>query len=393
VRERLLAPGLRFRANPAYDVVVLDRLDAEARSRLAASGDDAEAYGALVPRPGSAGDLRSLSHDLALLLLTLAEPGPLPGYVARRLGPEAEPTVRRLVLDGVLQVELDGAFVDGPRAGDLLAGTWPADGEVARLDEAALRYGQELAAWLPEDALAGRLYRYGRAPLSPGLRARFGPDAEVARVLGVAPGGAVAGAVAAAGWARPAPPPGWTHPWWEWTPARRGAAPASAAMVKLYVSPRVEDAVDALAAAAPTIARMPGVLGFKVGAGLGGLCRPDKVVVYLDGRESLLALATRLGADLAGVRAHGVPFTAPVTTDRLLSWGVDPPAPDGVARRTSWRGWLVANLAHSLRQARAAGPGRLEPWRFAVERLRLAGVDPRTWTPSGGFWREGVDAR
>ena len=30
----------------------------------------------------------------------------------------------------------------------------------------------------------------------------------------------------------------------------------------------------------------------------------------------------------------------------------------------------------------------LEPWRFALERLRLAGIDTDTWVPASGMWRE-----
>ena len=31
----------------------------------------------------------------------------------------------------------------------------------------------------------------------------------------------------------------------------------------------------------------------------------------------------------------------------------------------------------------------MEPWRFALERLRLEGVDTATWTPGALLWREG----
>ena len=59
---------------------------------------------------------RSATSDLALLLLTLRDPGPLPAFAAQRLGEEAEEAVARLVLDGVLELEQDGRFVSG-RAG------------------------------------------------------------------------------------------------------------------------------------------------------------------------------------------------------------------------------------------------------------------------------------
>jgi hypothetical protein len=73
----------------------------------------------------------------------------------------------------------------------------------------------------------------------------------------------------------------------------------------------------------------------------------------------------------------------------------------------SWRLWLTNRLARALIAAVAAPssalplPGvsgaaglagaaageTMEPWRFAVERLRLEGVDTDSWTPGGSLWR------
>jgi hypothetical protein len=33
----------------------------------------------------------------------------------------------------------------------------------------------------------------------------------------------------------------------------------------------------------------------------------------------------------------------------------------------------------------------MEPWRFAVERLRLEGIDTDSWTPGGSLWRRQGD--
>jgi hypothetical protein len=42
-------------------------------------------------------------------------------------------------------------------------------------------------------------------------------------------------------------------------------------------------------------------------------------------------------------------------------------------------------LARDLLAARqAAAP---EPWRFALDRLRLEGVDTETWTPGALLWK------
>ena len=59
---------------------------------------------------------------------------------------------------------------------------------------------------------------------------------------------------------------------------------------------------------------------------------------------------------LGSCPAHGVPFTAEISPDGLLSWGADPPGrsfSDG-ADSTSWRMWVTRRLAEYLT---VAGPG------------------------------------
>jgi hypothetical protein len=85
-----------------------------------------------------------------------------------------------------------------------------------------------------------------------------------------------------------------------------------------------------------------------------------------------------------------VPFTAAVTLDGLLSWGADPPVPGDGAAATSWRLWVSECLGGYLCDVRASGSGELEPAQFALERLRLAGIDTETWVPSSGMWREAL---
>ena len=45
-------------------------------------------------------------------------------------------------------------------------------------------------------------------------------------------------------------------------------------------------------------------------------------------------------------------------------------------------------LAEYLESARSDTENALQPWQFALERLRLAGIDTDTWVPAGGMWRE-----
>jgi len=89
-----------------------------------------------------------------------------------------------------------------------------------------------------------------------------------------------------------------------------------------------------------------------------------------------------LGRSLRGCPAQGVPFTADVGGNGLLSCGVDPPPGDVAA---SWRSWITKRLADSLTTRRGTGRGELVT--AALADLRLAGVDPDLWRPTAEFFR------
>jgi hypothetical protein len=165
---------------------------------------------------------------------------------------------------------------------------------------------------------------------------------------------------------------------------------------KLYVSPRAEVLAESFGAvlAALTAAR---ALQFKVGSDAGGVLRPDKIVAYFPSYERLAAAADSVLQRLDGAPAQGVPFTAEIGGGGLLSWGVDPPDAERSVLgggRESWRVWVAHRLAWALIAGRgnisegAEGTQGYEPWRFALERVRLEGVDTETWTPSATLWKE-----
>jgi hypothetical protein len=370
-----------LRANPAYELVLFDRLPPGERERLEVLRNDPDLYGVLRPREGGPRlGVKSVGRETALLFLTLREPGPLPSYVRAVLGEETARTVSRLVADGILEVERDGAFVSGPAAfeeGEGEAGR----GRLAELSVAALRYGQALAVDEPL-ALSLRLYSYNHRPLTPGWKRLLASPEAVQAHLGIAQGGAHRRLLDRV-WAAQEPSEAWLS--WRLRSGEtllRGAG----ATFKLYVSPVPEalagsfgEILEAFAAA-----RTP---HFKIGAGAAGLLRPDKIVAYFPDFERLARAAGAIASRVEGIAAQGVPFTSEIAGGGLLSWGTDPPAGTGAWRRNeSWRLWLTHRLARALLDARAAGA--TEPWRFAIERMRLEGVDPETWTPKALLRRE-----
>jgi hypothetical protein len=374
-----------LRANPGYELVLLDRLAEEYRKALD-SGQ--ELYGVLRPRPGADLEPRTASPDTALLFLTLAEPAAVPAYVRGRLGADTDRVIARLVLDSVLEIESGGEFISGARAGEIVLGGHPVGGpgRIGVLSLAALRYGQELAACgMTDEPLALRLYCYGRRPVTPALAGRLGNQAAIETYLGCGVGGAAYAALDG-GWVRLPRVSSERAYWRSWAPRRERAATGRRdAAYKLYVSPDVEALGAAFAVVAGSLAGARGIRAFKVGTDVYGFCRPDKLVVHFDRLEDLQEGAARLRRELEGVPAHGVPFTAAVTTDGLLSWGADPPVPEGA--QMSWRMWVSERLAEFLVLGGSRG---LEPWQFALRRLGLAGVDTDRWIPASGMWEEAL---
>lgn len=151
---------------------------------------------------------------------------------------------------------------------------------------------------------------------------------------------------------------------------------------KLYVSPLLDGMRAAFGVVIPLLSDS-GALGFKVGAELPYLLRPDKLVLYFGDRAELDRVAAALAPALAGLTPHGVPFTCRCSADGLLSWGMDPPG----ATDQSWRSWLAARLARAMTDA--APPGRVAA---ALAQADALGVDSVTWEPRAVDWgRDGPD--
>jgi hypothetical protein len=224
---------------------------------------------------------------------------------------------------------------------------------------------------------------YGRRPVTPALRRQVSPQAIVGD----------ASKTLRASWIE-TPPTSTDSPWRSWQPRRLESRRArSSVSFKLYVSPTTETLPAAVAAVATALADAPGMTGFKVGRTVDAVARPDKMVAYFSSLEELHAAASRLRDQGGDCRPHGVPFTAGVTDDGLLSWAIDPPhGSTGGHARVSWRTWVTTRLADYLLDAPTGGgpgggPGGPgggpdgEPWQVALARLALDGVDTGNWVP------------
>jgi hypothetical protein len=373
-----------FRAHPSFELIVFDRLEAGERSALASLAGDPDFYGVL--RPGAPGlSLKSVNRNVALLFSTMSSPGRIPSYVKTELGPGYERFVAELVLDQIIQVEQQGTFLSGPAAKHLFL---PADSHheptsrISALSQDAVKHAQYLQIDDPS-MLAARIYFFNREPASPSRVSAFPSETEVARYLGIAKGGQHADRLRRNWKAAPADP--MSAGWIIWQNRRKSKPKGRSGFgFKLYVSPPFEAMPEAFSAALNAFTET-GVQRFKAGRDIYGLLRPDKLVAYFSSREHLDETASHLFTRLAGMPAHGVPFTCDLHGDGLLSWGMDPPRGTQVLpwqERQSWRLWVANKLAAALVSAKAQSPPPTEPWKFAVERVRFEGIETNSWTPS-----------
>ena len=251
--------------------------------------------------------------------------------------------------------------------GDALA---PSRGRLAELSLQGLRQAQELSGRSVDD-IALRLYRWNRLPTAAMRRI----EAEPMRVR------AIAARAAGVTWINDAPSQS-SGPWSFWRPRGEPLKPTGRCW-KVYVSPAPVHLAEAVYATLKAASGLP-VVSLKYSADAAGMLRPDKLVVHLETFEAVVVLASRLIETLEGCPVHGVPFTAELGGDGLVSFGCDPPpGSDAASRGGSWRMWVTQTLALGLIAPRAASQ---EPWEHALDEARRAGVDPATWAPKGDLW-------
>lgn len=378
-----------YRANPQYQLVVYDRLDAAVQAELAELATEPSFYGILEPDdPQSGLPVKAVDTDMALLFLTLRDAGPIPNYISAEMGSRSRQLFAELVLNNVLEMATSdgGQFVSGAQAHAVLpqrtaeVTTTAMGTATAQLSEAAVRYGALLAADHRNGSeLAQRLYAYNTIPISAEWR-RTLPDADAVRAfLGIEASSSPYNSD------KSAESNGWIA-----FRSRSSYAFPKHLPYKLYVSPQPKQLPTIWNTVVAAFAKH-NVPAFKVGNDAHGLLRPDKLVAYLPDMTALHAVADTLHSELAGIPAQGVPFTAPIDPDGLLSWGMDPPnSASDIAwhGRQSWRLWIAGQLATALVEACRADIA-IAPWRYALDKLTLLGVDTTSWTPQQTLWQNG----
>jgi len=377
-----------FRAGAAYDLVVFDRLPADEQIMLVELRADPDFYGVLRPRSGSGRTIKAVGKETALLWLTLQSPGPLPFFVLNQDSKDEGNPIPKLLLDGVLEVEEEGRFLSGCEAAawmarDRATPSPESRSQLALLSDAALYYGESLLFNDPRQ-LAIRLYGFGRQPVTPQWIQRLANREAVLSFLGAGNGTELRRRLDS-DWQETSNPkmPGWLV----WSSRKRSELALGDVHYKLYVSPAMTALPQVFSAVLEVAAARGG--RFKIGSDAAGLLRPDKMVLYFQDQEILFAVASELASRFKGIAAHGVPFSAEITRDGLLSWGMDPPESERLLNwqePESWRLWVVRRLAAAMIAAQSDSRPGMAPGKFALERLRHEGIDVDGWTPSLSIW-------
>ena len=374
---------LVFQVNPAFELIEHGNLPPPQKKVLGVLAEDPDQFGLLVSKELPALGVLAIDRASASLFESLQKPGRLPSE-------NRDPgEIARLVLDGILEVEWMGQYVTGPSASDCLftkkfEEPFPSD-SLSALSYAALRCIQDTPLEDPK-AIASWLYGYNCIPMSPSWARRFAGPEQIKNLLGLQPGGSVETILNDANYIHHQVP-GW-HTWQslsdEWESGDDSPT------YKLYVSPQPKVLAETLPVVASCFVQT-NVPTFKLGIDGFGLLRPDRLIAYFSEYPALEETSRVLQQALSVCPAHGVPFTAALTADGLLSWGIDPPRSGqipGWRGIESWRVWVTNLLARAVLRAKSLGDRAMEPWHYALLRLHLEGVQIDTWLPSVSMWKE-----
>jgi hypothetical protein len=374
---------LTFRSNPAYRLVLRDRLARHEIEQISAAGG--EDFGFLCPINQDHLPLRAIDAYSALLFFALQEPGTLPSFFRAELGSHARAAAKDLVLAGVFEVFLNGRFTSGASAlPELGATTSPATGDSVSEDSlAALRYGFQLQFRQPDD-LWPRLYFFNRYPLTPSWKRALSSTEQVCKFLHLSEG-QLARTISDKWTVRWPEPP--INPWIGFSPKRPDSA-TSDTKYKLYISPIPKDLPAVLDIVARQLAADHSGLAFKCSGDATHLLRPDKLVVYMDHFDELALLAEDLDSQLSQFLPHPVPFTARIGSRGILSWGIDPTGNGGTTEKESWRVWICKQLSVSLVQAQGDGVGMDGACAYALERIGAQGVSTASWAPLASIFKQ-----
>ena len=393
-----------FRLNPAFALVSWRDLSEDQRARLRLALPESENV-AIVHAPREAfRPIKALSEDLAWLIAELAPGRALSASLGPawwRSVPELRAILLELVLDGILEVRVDGRFTSGVAALRSLlpeesAPAFDAPTVEETATQALSREAIQSALVSPRKdplAVAILLYVFNRIPWSRSWRRRVSDDRALLRLLDLRDDGSwdgmPRGVVRRMASTRSGPTQEAFHRYWFLWRLSRTPIPRGRSVIKVYFSP-YPNALTEVFRAVRRSAPEAGALSMKVARALPGILRPDKLIVYFADPAPALIFARGIASTLKPIAGQGTPFTYQVDpASALVSLGVDPPRVSAPA--SSWRLFLTTKLSLAVLDARRTGTAK--PLEQIRAYLAFLGVDSRTWRPLRGDWAVEFNAK
>lgn len=377
----------QFRISPLFRLKEWNELSHQEKELISELHDEMEVYGVFSPlTPALTFSTKVAYRELAFVYLHLSHNGSLPHYATILPEDSFGNAIAQLVLDQVLEIEWNGKFVRGANATEALFGkNMFDDNQVSDYLGLLSKQGIEYALHFDNidmRTIANRLYTYNTQPCDSLVKTIFANESDtrdfVFSVSRKEPGSLLNNE-----WDLLSDPE--TDHWLGWTRQSFKNSPLiqkHCSTYKLYISPVVRDMPGVMAIVLPVLSSSD-AFHFKIGNGIQGLLRPDKMVAYFENKLSLLAVAEKLKDKLNGFTAQGVPFTAQVDDKGILSWGVDPPTTEVLesVEGGSWRCKVTDLLALGIMQAKTEKLDQQQAINLISSRMMVAGINPFNWMP------------
>lgn len=377
-----------FRSNHNYDLIPYEKLDEKNKRIFSKLSENSDFYGILVPKKDNTSlSIKAVCHNTARLYQTLVLPGKIPEDIELANGMEK---IEALIFDNIIEIKSDKTdnFVSGINAYDNIdfEESTNKKGALYNISKDALLYGQELEI-NEKHILASRLYFYNRQPLTPSLSEVFLSSKKVMEYFFMDEYGHNYN-LTRKNW-RPIKIKGeFGKAWASFESLSEEPVSDNNVTYKLYLSTNVDSLKKDLTNILKILSSSK-AFHLKIGKRITEMLRPDNFMIYFKNKDELMTTADNLKAVLSDTVPIGVPFTAEIFNDGLLSWGIDPPnnyKKSFLLRQESWRSWICGQLASSIIDAKKE-KNSLESWRFATKKLRLMGIDTERWIPPESLWK------
>lgn len=386
-----------FRLNPVFAVKPVAELTEKQRTSFRRILSGKNVYSLLHAPRGEKLSVKALNRELTEFLEHLAEPrkmSDLPPRFTEDAGKEMERLIVQLVLDDVLEIAVDGAFISGMEA--VNAALSPAVGaaggaetegtnDIRHISKTAIEFALRSPYKHPRD-IAWILYNFNRIPMHRGHRRRLPDEKAVLRFLDLNEDGSWPGMSKAI---RPISPErndegeytAFYQVWRSWRIGRRKKGKETLGY-KVYVSPLLDDLPAVFKLMREKLADC-GAHAMKTGRVTSGLLRADKLIAYFRDISLALAFARELLGETASLEGHGVPFTYQLEGGGgMVSVGVDPPGAFGI--ENSWRRYVTDKLALAIQGAHRKGAADIMG--YIRTYMKIFGVDIDEWRPAAGDW-------